>query len=441
MPKQIDYSKICFVIMPFNKKVVDDNEVDFDSIYDKIFEPAISAVLLPAEEGGGYLIPKRTDKDYFTGDIATEMFLYLQYPRFAFVDITGLNANVFYELGVRHHANESSTAIFRQVNKQPPPFDISHIKAFPYEYEPVDKIKESKKLITKLLTDSLEYNRIDSPVQTALNSQKKMGAEQGQASSVDKLLIEATNAIRNDDFITAIEKYQKAIQQNETNPVLHQELGLLLKKEQRWKEAVASFKRAADLSPGYSEAWRELGIAQNKVFHLEKQDTANPTGEEALLKAIELSPKDFDALASLGGIYKRKKNYQEAAEMYGHSVEVSNGHPYPLLNAIILQVREKGPSSITGKQKLYLRQAEVPLKKQVTDNPPYNAPWSFFDLSTIALFTGRPEEAAQILENGLPYSEGWQIKTHYDTLALMEDQKADFLGLEKVLLYLKDFVD
>ena|SRR5260370_24464495 len=111
------------------KRNVGDREVDFDTIYDTIFAPAVSATELPE---GGKLIAKRTDKDFFAGEITVEMFQYLEYSRFALTDISGLNANVFYELGVRHRARQSGTAIFRQVNS-PLPFDISHIKAFPYE--------------------------------------------------------------------------------------------------------------------------------------------------------------------------------------------------------------------------------------------------------------------------------------------------------------------
>jgi hypothetical protein len=136
---QIDYTKICFVIMPFAKKKVEDIEIDFDAIHQDIFEPAIAAVDLPE---GGKLIPKRTDQDYFAANIDTEMYQYLEYSRFTLVDIMGLNANVFYELGIRHSANQSGTTIFRQGDKAIP-FGISHIKASPYEYQPLEKISES----------------------------------------------------------------------------------------------------------------------------------------------------------------------------------------------------------------------------------------------------------------------------------------------------------
>ena len=75
-----DYSKICFVIMPFGSKLVGKQKVNFDRIYDNIFKPAIGAVSLPE---GGKLQPARTDKDFFSGDIGQEMFQYLNESRFA----------------------------------------------------------------------------------------------------------------------------------------------------------------------------------------------------------------------------------------------------------------------------------------------------------------------------------------------------------------------
>jgi hypothetical protein len=109
--------------------------------------PAISAVSLPE---GGKLEPRRTDKDFFSGDIKQEMFQYLEYSRFALADISGLNFNVAYELGARHRAREYGTAIFRQTQFSPP-FDISSIKAFPYKFEPADKAAEAR----------IDYARVD----------------------------------------------------------------------------------------------------------------------------------------------------------------------------------------------------------------------------------------------------------------------------------------
>ena len=53
---------------------------DFDWIYDEVFLPAVSETRLPE---GGVLTAHRTDRDFFAGDISSEMFGYLEYSRIA----------------------------------------------------------------------------------------------------------------------------------------------------------------------------------------------------------------------------------------------------------------------------------------------------------------------------------------------------------------------
>ena len=83
----MDYARTCFIVMPFGKKPVDGQEIDFDFIYKSVFLPAISDVTLPE---GGKLEARRTDQDFFTGDITVEMFRYLEYSRFVLADITSI---------------------------------------------------------------------------------------------------------------------------------------------------------------------------------------------------------------------------------------------------------------------------------------------------------------------------------------------------------------
>ena len=227
----MDYSKICFVIMPFGKKPVGDQMVDFDPLYDNIFLQAISEVTLPE---GGKLEPRRTDKDFFAGDIKLEMFQYLEYSRFVLADISGINFNVAYELGARHRAREAGTAIFRQ-GKSSPPFDISSIKVFPYEYTPANEAAKSRQLITRVLTESLVRNRLDSPVRIALNLQRESG-------QIDELLKQAENAIRNRDWPGAMDIYRNAVAADPNNPLPRMKLGLLCRDRGIWDEALEQLR-------------------------------------------------------------------------------------------------------------------------------------------------------------------------------------------------------
>ena len=88
-----------------------------------------------------------------------------------------------------------------------------------------------------------------------------------------------------------------------------------------------------------------------------------------------------------------------------------------------------------------MKRAEVPLRKQVADIPPYNAPWSFFDLSTILLLLGKKDDALTILEEGLVYAKDWEVKTHLDTLLLMENQKENLPGFGDIVSLLRNIAE
>jgi tetratricopeptide (TPR) repeat protein len=423
-----DFTKICFIVMPFGKKEVIFKYskkilfftiplskkiiIDFNDIYDNIFKPAISRVDLPE---GGKLIPKRTDDDFFSADIGKEMFEYLEYSRMVFADITGLNANVFYELGIRHRARSNGTIIFR-VNDAPIPFDINKIRAFPYEYEPVENIERSKETIVKVISETLKNNKIDSPVRIALQEQ------QGNPE-LELLLIDAENAIRNNDLGIALNKYQQALSLKD-NITSRMKLGIIYKELGEWEKALIQFKHVNMHSRNYSDAYKERGIAENKLY---EQDSARypDNGEESLKKAIHLNSFDFDAYSSLGGILKRLDRFEESLENYQKAIDISNGHPYPLLNAIKLQSKIDNRIELTQPTKVYLHKAKNFLESQTRNNPPFNSPWSFFDLAEVYMFLEDNKSGfIENVKNGIIHSKHeWMLKTFLTSLQLIEDVK------------------
>ena len=419
----MDYAKTCFIVMPFGKKSVDGLEIDFDFIYKSVFLPAISDVALPE---GDKLQARRTDQDFFSGDITVEMFRYLEYSRFVLADITSLNPNVFYELGVRHRARQSGTAIFRQVEVKLP-FDIAHIKAFPYEYQPEDKVLESRKLITRVLRESLLEDRTDNVIRLAIAQQ-----ERRPRPELEALRQAAENALRRLDYANAINLLRQAVQADQDDVLTPMKLGILLKEQGgRWEEAAELFQRIVAKTPGYSDAWRELGVAQGKM----KQDR---DGEASLREAIKLNAGDFDAMASLGGILKRRGELNDAASFYRQSVRVSNGHPYPLLNALTLEAHLRGSLDIS-KDRLALSRAEKSLRLQVADDPPYNAPWSLFDLAQIRLLQKDREGFLEFLAKGVENcTSGWMPKTFRETLELLPGGTDGMPGLAEGIKQLQD---
>lgn len=421
----VDYRSICFVIMPFGTKNVGGKDVDFDRIYDGVFRPAIETVALPE---GGKLEPRRTDKDFFSGDITHEMFGYLEYSRIALADISGLNANVFYEIGVRHRARESGTVIFRQSDK-PIPFDINRIKAFPYEYEPEAQMLESRALVARVLAESLQMNRVDSPVQLTLKAQS------ADPPAVQKRLVEAENAIRARNLDGAVGALALAAAMVPGNAMIRLKLGILLRDKGAWDEALAHFQEASKSMPQNSDALRELGIAENKIYWREGRAPGIPSGEASLRRAVALQPNDYDAHASLGGILKREGRLSESLASYRTAREVSQGHSYPLMNEIKLGAHMAHRLVIDPGVRNLLRRLEPSLRAQVTNRQaPFNAPWSFFDLSEARLYQEDATEFLSVLREGLSFCTArWQPQTHRESLELLLAVEPAVAGLDEAL--------
>ena len=113
-----------FVVMPFGKKEVlrtpradvaadslqtdEALKVDFDDVYQFLFKPSLRAAGLQ---------PFRADDEEAAGDILKDMFAELVTADFVLADISILNANVFYELGIRHTVGPRGVICLRSGNR------------------------------------------------------------------------------------------------------------------------------------------------------------------------------------------------------------------------------------------------------------------------------------------------------------------------------------
>src|SRR5258708_2101022 len=132
---------LCFVLMPFGRKAdAVGNSVEFDRIYREVIEPAI-------DQAG--LEPLRADDEMAGGIIHKPMFERLILCEYAIADLSTANANVFYELGLRHAVRPWSTVlIFAEGGRLP--FDVALLRALPYKLAsdggPADAAPDSKAL-------------------------------------------------------------------------------------------------------------------------------------------------------------------------------------------------------------------------------------------------------------------------------------------------------
>jgi tetratricopeptide (TPR) repeat protein len=149
---------LCFVLMPFGIKPAGGRlKVDFDAVYGELIKPAIL-------EAG--LEPLRADEEMAGGIIHKPMFERLLLCPYAVADLTTANANVFYELGVRHAVKASSTALIYAEGVGKPTFDLAPLRGLPYSLgkdgKPDDVAADVAKLAARL--KAARDHAIDSPL-------------------------------------------------------------------------------------------------------------------------------------------------------------------------------------------------------------------------------------------------------------------------------------
>jgi MAP3K TRAFs-binding domain len=142
--------------MPFGTKPdAAGGTVDFDAVYHELIAPAISAAGLEA---------LRADEEMSGGIIHKPMFERLILCEYAVADLTSANANVFYELGVRHALRPFTTVLlFAQGGRLA--FDVAPLRAVPYRLasdgRPTD-VESARKVLRDHLIEA--QGATDSPV-------------------------------------------------------------------------------------------------------------------------------------------------------------------------------------------------------------------------------------------------------------------------------------
>lgn len=162
-------SMLCFVIMPFGDAAIDlEGKRKLDHIYNEWIKPTVESTVLPGKKSACFTC-HRADKEVRPGDIITHVIESLAAADVVIADLTGQNANVFYELGVRHAIRNNTILLAQDITDIP--FDLRGQRAIPYKYDPEQLRKlerELKAALTKIVTNT---ETIDNPIRRFLCDQ------------------------------------------------------------------------------------------------------------------------------------------------------------------------------------------------------------------------------------------------------------------------------
>src|SRR5215510_3873085 len=268
-------------------------------------------LIKPTLEGAGFE-SFRADEEESSGDILTDMFQELLLADLCLVDMSIDNANVFYELGIRH-AFRKRGMVHIQSGRAYMPFDIFNVRTIPYHITPegvpdLAFIEKDKSAIARIVraTWSSEPERIHSPVYNLLTDLKEADRKtlrtplatgfwreynewkqrvtiaQRQKRIGDILLLteEISNPLIKEEAITeagkalagmgrnelALNQYRKGLEINSRNPLFRREEAVHLNRLGRVDEAIVKIEALLADNPTDGEAVSLLGRIYKEMW-------------------------------------------------------------------------------------------------------------------------------------------------------------------------------
>ena len=339
---------LCFVLMPFGKKPGSAGiQIDFDAVYHELIKPSI-------EKAG--LEPLRADEEMKGGFIHKPMFERLILCEYAVADLTTANANVFYELGIRHAVRSWSTVMVFAEGVSQLPFDVAPLRAFPYKLDNYGKPINVEETETALKNRLIEAKKaaVDSPIFELVDEYPDIDHTK---TDVFRDRIRYSNAIKEKltasrkEGVEALREIQKEIgnvADIESGVVI--DLFLSYRSVKAWSEMINLVGKMSPPLAATVMVQEQLALALNRIGK----------GEEAenVLKAlIEKRGPSSETYGILGRVFKdrwetAKKDGEKflapamldkAIEAYLKGFEADWRDAYPGVNAVTLMELKDPP--------------------------------------------------------------------------------------------------
>lgn len=341
---------LCFILMPFGKKASGNATIDFDEVYHNIIKPSVVAAGLE---------PIRADEEMSDGIIHKPMFERLILCEYGIADLTGANANVFYELGVRHAIKPHST-ILLFADSTRLPFDVSFLRALGYGVDPNGKPTNAEAVsaeLTKKLLQAKENKLNDSPLFQLLDNYPNIAHDK---TDVFRDLVEYSKSLKKKlreirdgnfslpeklDLLKQFEVELDNLDDIETGVII--DLFLSYRAVKGFEDMIALMEKMPDPLKATVMVREQYGFALNRIGKRKE-------AEEILTVLIKERGASSETYALLGRVYKdqweeacqaekklqAKGFLRKAIDAYTKGFEADWRDAYPGINACTLMYVE-----------------------------------------------------------------------------------------------------
>ncbi|MBB1486193.1 TRAFs-binding domain-containing protein [Oceanospirillum sediminis] len=447
MPNQKN-APLCFILMPFGVKPDTNGRlIDFNAVYTKIIKPAVI-------DAG--LEPLRADEEKYGGVIHKAMFERLLLCDYAIADLTSANANVFYELGIRHAQRPASTALIFAEGRGALPFDVTNLRGLPYQLTKTGKPKQAKidrKRLTKMLITQREQPADDSPLYQILNNypdiqHMKTDTFRDQADYSEQIKEALAEAVeigsKQEHHKKAVKAINRILKQQknlaEAEPGILVDILLSYRECSAWPEMVSLVEKLPEELKKTVLVQEQYGLALNR-----NQQSAK--AEKVLKALLDQHGPSSETLGILGRVYKdlwknaidarqtrQAKGYlKKSIDTYVAGFNADIRDAYPGINALTLMVQSDKPDPRA--EELNTVVAFAVKQKMAKGKPDY---WDYATLLELAVLARHKKQADEYLNEALAFKGGyWEGETTANNLNMIcsayQKQNIDTGWLEVII--------
>lgn len=421
---------LCFVLMPFGKKPdLSGTLIDFDAVYRDLLAPAI-------REAG--LDPIRADEEMSGGIIHKPMFERLIFCKYAVADLTTANANVFYELGIRHAVRPWSTILLFSKGGSQLPFDVAPLRAMPYTLTPdgapadvpavqpalVARLREAQEAAARdPLADSPLFTLVDGYPDGIDHARTDVFREQVRYAAEQKAKLAAARK-EGAEALRAAEASLGNLASVETGVII--DLFLSYRSVKAWKDMIALAAKMPKPLAATVLVREQLALALNR-------DGRGDEAETVLLRLIEERGPSSETYGILGRVYKDRWEaavkagesfkarglLEKASDAYRKGFESDWRDAYPGINAVTLMEIKEPPDSRRDEILPVVRYAVE--RKIAGGKPDY---WDYATRLELAVLARDEAKAAEALSDALAnVREPWEPETTLRNLRLIREAR------------------